>query len=299
MKPNLKNSKFSAYSGLVFVIFMWGVSPLITLYFYKYFSPTIRIFMGTLLSAIALFLISRKNLHLLTKKCFQMAVLTGFFLAVANILQKIGLKFSTPAHYAFLENLSVLVVPILLFLITKKRPSLLTTLAAFLCLASSLILTGVFGETAVTYSGDILCALAGVFYGVNIAVTGTYAKEVYVPVYLMLQTATEAVICLVAAIAFHATGIETILFTLDWKLIAINAVLILVTSTLCWVIRTNAMKKVDATVVAVMMPFSSVITTVSSILLGSDTFSLNLIAGIVLGLAAVILSAFGDHTKKQ
>ena len=299
MKPTLRNSKFSAYSGLVFVIFMWGISPLITLYFYKYFSPTIRIFMGTVLSSLALFLISYKKLHLLTKKCFRLAVLTGFFLAVANILQKIGLKFSTPTHYAFLENLSVLVVPIILFLITKKKPSLLTTLAAFLCLASSLILTGVFGEKAATYSGDILCALAGVFYGINIAVTGTYAKEVYVPIYLMLQNATEAVISLISVIAFHATGIEPILFTLDWKLIVINCVLILVSSTLCWVIRTNAMKKVDATVVAVMMPFSSVITTVASILLGSDTFSLNLIAGIILGLAAVILSAFGDRAKQQ
>lgn len=299
MKNTFKNSKFSAYLGLIFVIFMWGVSPLVALYFYNFFSPTIRVFMGAFTGSIALFLISFKKLNLLTKKCFKLAVLTGVFLATANILQKIGLKYSTPTHYAFLENLSVIVVPIILFIITKKKPSFLTISAAFLCLASSFVLTGVFGEKNALFSGDILCALAGAFYGVNIAVTGTYAKEVYVPIYLMLQTATEAVISLISAIVFNATGIEKVFFTFDIKLIVANTIYVLISATLCWLIRTNAMKKVDPTVVSVMMPFSSVITTIASIIMGSDTLSLNLIIGVVLGLAAVIMSSFGDIRKKS
>ncbi len=36
--------------------------------------------------------------------------------------------------------------------------------------------------------GEIHCALAGLLYGVNIAVTGVYAKDFYAPMYVMIDT---------------------------------------------------------------------------------------------------------------
>ena len=299
MENDLKSGKAASYAGLIFVIFMWGIAPLVTLYFYNYFSPTIRVCLGAVTGAVALFLISIRKLRAITKKCVCLAVITGTFLAIANILQKIGLKYSTPTHYAFLENLSVIVVPVILFFLTKKKPSWLTVSASIVCIVSSVILTGVLGEKNALYSGDILCALAGAFYGVNIAVTGTYAKEVYVPLYLMLQSTVEAVISLISAFVFDATGIEEIFFTFDVKVLALHTAFVLIVCTLCWLIRTSAMKKVSPTVVAIMMPFSSVVTTVISVILGSDTLSVSLIVGVVLGLAAVIMSCFGDRQKPK
>ena len=55
------------------------------------------------------------------------------------------------------------------------------------------------------------------------------------------------------------------------------------------------MKKVDASVVAVMMSFSSVVTMVLSVLTGSDVLTASLIVGAALGLISIILSAFGDR----
>lgn len=288
------NGKLYSYLGLIFVIFVWGISPLVSLYFYNYFSPTIRVFMGAITGSIALFFISFKKLKLLNKQYFILACSTGFFLAAANILQKIGLKYSTPTHYAFLENLSVIVVPVILFVLTKKKPNFLTIFAAILCLVSSFVLTGMFGQKTELFSGDILCALAGILYGVNIAVTGTYAKKVYVPLYLMLQTFTEAIISLISAIVFDQTGIEKIFFTFDIKLIVMNTLFVILASTLCWIIRTNAMKKIAPNVVAVMMPFSSTVTMLFSVITGKDTLTRSLIIGAVLGLIAVIISGLSD-----
>ena len=294
------NKKYMAYLGLVFVILVWGIGPLITLRFYRYYSPTIRIAFGDTVSILALLLICRKKLHLLDKNYLRVAIPTGFFMALANILQKIGLQYTTPSHYAFLENLSCIAVPVLMFVLTKKKPGVLTVIAALLCLVSSFILSGMSARSdGVSAVGDLLCALAGILYGVNIAGTGAYAKKFFAPLYLLIQMATELVVSFVGAWALHGTGVERIQFTPDWRLLLANAVFVLISSTLCWVIRTNAMKRVDATVVAVMMPFSSVVTTVASVLLGSDTLSWNLVIGALLGLVAIILSGFGDRKQEE
>lgn len=306
---NLLNGKTGAYAGLTFVIFIWGLSPLITNYLHNYFSPTIRIAMGTFICAISMFLISLSKLHLFNKTYLKIALPTGLCLGIADILQKIGLQYTTESNYAFLENLSVVVVPILLFILIRKKPSWLTVLAAVLCLASCFILTMLSDSTDATtelvnkkdpqWLGDVLCALSGVFYGINIAVTGIHAKKFFVPIYLAIQLMTEAVLSFVLAITLNSVGIEPIKFTFDVKYILFNIGFVLVSLTLGWLIRTWAMKSIAPTVVAIMMPFSAIVTVVASILLGNDTLSIELVIGAVLGLTAIILSGLGDKEPKK
>ncbi|MBO7762788.1 MAG: DMT family transporter [Clostridia bacterium] len=293
------NRKSTAYAGLILVIFLWGAAPQLTLYFYDYFSPTIRVAIGSLTSGLAMLLISWHRLPLLSRRYFKLAVPTGVFLGAADILQKIGLQYTTPTNYAFLENLSVVVVPILLFFLVKKRPTLLTLLAVLLCLASSLVLTGVLRAGGGFGAGDILCALSGMLYGVNIAVTGVYAKDVCVSLYLSIQLLTVAVLGFLSAVLLDAMGVEPILLTTDIRQYLLLILMVLTVSTLGWLIRTAAMKKVDPTVVAVMMPFSAVVTVFISVLAGTDTLSLSLFVGAVLGLAAILLSGLGERDVRK
>lgn len=298
MKQNSLNPKTAAYAGLIFVIFVWGLSPLITVYLYKFFSPTIRIAFGTFFCAASMLFISGKNIKLLNKDYLKIAIPTGFCMGLADILQKIGLLHTTPSHYAFLENLSVVVVPILLLFMIKKKPSALTIVSAVLCFISCFILTGMLsGRAQIFWLGDTLCALAGVFYGINIAVTGVHAKRFFVPLYLAIQLFVESVLSFVSAIALDAVKIEPIMFTFEAKPILMNLGFVLVSLTLGWLIRTWAMKLVDPTVVAVMMPFSATVTVIASVILGQDTLSYELVIGAVLGLVAIILSGLGDREK--
>lgn len=295
-----RNRKMFAYCGLIFVVVIWGISPLITKRFYEYYSPTVRLAYSSLFCALSLLVIAWPKRKLLDKSYFAVAVPTGFFMGLADILQKVGLQYTTPTHYAFLENLSCLVVPVLLFFFIRKKPGALTILAAVLCLCSSLILTGwMAGGNKMALLGDSLCAAAGIMYGINIAGTGAFAKKLNASLYLMIQMFVETAVAAAGTVIFHFTAVEPIKFTFDWKIFVANILVVFVSYTLCWLIRTNAMKRVDATVVAVMMPFSSVVTTTVSILAGKDVLSANLVVGAVLGLVAVILSGLGDRQKKQ
>lgn len=292
------SKKSLSYIGLIFVIVLWGVSPLVTLFFYQYYSPTIRVAFNSLVGAVALLIISWKKLKQLNKTYFLVGGITGLFLTLAHVLQSIGLQYTTPTHFSFLENLSVLVVPFLSYMLIKKKPSFLTIFAAVLCLFSSFILTGLFADkNPVSFTGDLLCAIAGILYGVNIAGTGAYAKKFYAPLYLMIQMAAGFIFSMLGAVFLELIGIEKILFTINWWVLPANILCTFIISTLCWLIRTNAMKHIDASVVAVMMPFSSVVTTILSIITGNDKLTPNLVLGVVLGLVAIILSGLGDHKK--
>ena len=112
--PTLKN-KTTAYIALGFVIFIWGVAPLFTKHFFEYYSPSASVLHTSLLGFIFFFLISIKKLNTLNKTYFKIAITTGLFYSAADILQKIGLNYTTPTRYAFLENLSCIIVPLLLF----------------------------------------------------------------------------------------------------------------------------------------------------------------------------------------
>ena len=295
----LKNKKTLAYLGLIFVIFLWGVSPLITLYFYKFYSPTVRVAFGTLTSGLAMLLVTGRRIKLLDRRYLRLAIPTGLCLGLADILQKIGLQYTTPTNYAFLENLSVVTVPLLLYFIVKKKPTPLTVISVVLCLASMLILTGVLTEGGGFGKGDILCAVAGMLYGVNIAITGLFAKGVCVPLYLSIQLLTVSALGFLSTFVLSALEIEPCFFTFRLGTILLLVLVVLVSSTLGWLIRTAAMKEVDPTVVAVMMPFSSVVTVLVSVLSGTDTLTPSLVIGAVLGLSAIVLSGLGEREKKE
>ena len=299
-----------AYSAIIFVVFVWGIAPLITSCLLDIYSPSIYSATGALISGVALLFVCSKNLKELNKDYLKIAIPTGFFNALANLLQKIGLQYTTPTQYAFLENLSCVIVPVLLYFLIKKKPGILTVLAGALCLAGCFTLSGMdFSSGKVAFGiGEILCALAGLLYGVNIAVTGTFAKKFNPALYVMLQTFVSVIVGFFSAILFNfvqinGAVIEPIAFSWQFKhLLALGAVALIV-STFCWIIRTNAMKYVSASVVAVMMPFSSVVTGVSSVLVGLDSFTANLAFGGLLVLCATFLSSaddiLGDRMNKK
>lgn len=295
-----------AYLGLIFVVFVWGTAPLMSVYLYQYYTATICTSVGSLVSAIALLIISFPHLKKLNKDYFKVAVPTGIFYSVATLLQKIGLQYTTPTQYAFLENLSCIVVPVLLFFFIKKKPSFLTIFASFLCLVGTFILSGLdFASNSISFGkGEILCALAGLFFGVNIAGTGAFAKKFYAPLYVMIQMWIHTLISFATAVSLNfikidGVPIETISFSWELKNLLCIVGFALTSSTLCWLIRTNVMKHIDASVVAVIMPFSSVVVGVLSVLCGTDTLTLNLVLGAGIGFVAGILSSVADILYKR
>ena len=292
------------YAGLILVIVIWSISPVINPYIYKHISPTVTSFISSAAAAVSLIPILGKKLKLIDKKLLKVAIPTGLINAAASITQKIGLLYTTPSRYAFLENLSCVVVPILMYFFIRKKPGKLKILAAILCLFGCFLLSGGNLGAGGIGIGELLCSISGILYGVNIAATGAFATKFYAPLYVFVHMVVSVVSSAATSVALHfitfnGTPISPIYFEWDLPILILIVVISLLSNTLCWIVRTNVMKHLDASVVAVMMPFSAVLTGVFSILLGLDTLTPMLIFGALAVLLASILSSLSDLWEKE
>ena len=287
--------------------------PIFTSDLLSYYSGGAFTFVSSLLSAVVLLPECLPKLKALNATYFKIAVPTGLFVAAANLLQKIGLQYTTPTQYAFLENLSCVVVPLLLFLYIRKKPHPLTITASLLCLFGCFVLSGLISSGGSFGAGEILCALAGILYGVNIATTGVYAGRLnavlYVTIQMWVNVAVSGIaMLLLNAIKVNGAPIEPIVFSWNPKHLLLLSILVLSVSTFGWIVRTEVLKHVNAAVVAVVMPFSSVVTGVVAVCAGKDSFSFHLLCGGCLIVLSSILSTVADvrasrpakiHLKEQ
>lgn len=300
------NAKFFAYIGIFAVILIWGLIPSMKkVLIGDSFSASVYTFITTFSSAVMLLLISIKSLKQLNRDYFKVAVPTGLCVGIAALAQALAYNFNaSPVNQAFLENLSCIVVPIILFFMIKKRPDAFTVVACILCMLSSAVLAGLFKNGASFHTADILNALAGVFYGINIAFTGIYAKKFITSLYVMIQLFIQSFFALGMAVAFNfikvgGSPIDAFMLPKNLLLILLVVGIGIVTNSVCWTIRTKSMKHISPTVVAIFMPFSAVVTGLFAVILKQDTLSTSLVIGAVLGIAAGIISGLGDMDKKK
>ncbi len=282
---------------LLLIVLIWGISPIIGKWLLGYYSPVIKTAASSVVAFAAMLVICAVTgkLKNLNGKYFAVALPTGIFYSSACILQSIGLESTTPAMLSFLENLSCITVPALVWMMTKRRPSVFKFAGAFICLASVYILGCSDGFASFKFgTGELLCAVAGLFYGVNIAVTGIKARELEAPLYLLVQFGVNVIFSSVFA-CFWGTPV----FTFSPLPLVLLVGVVLVSTVFGWIVRTICLKHLDPTLVTVIMPFSSVVTTVISIFAGMDKISPQLIVGAALGVCAVIVCDIKKQAKNE
>ena len=152
------------YLIIAMVVVTWGFDPVVNSYLYSSFSASALSSLATFCSVILLFCFSFKKLRLLDKRYFMIAVPICTMNSVACVLQKIGLQYTSPASYAFLEQLACVVVPIALFIFTRKRPSALQCIASVICLVGCFVFSGMLSGGLSFGIGEILCGLAGIIF---------------------------------------------------------------------------------------------------------------------------------------
>lgn len=305
MKKLIFTGKRPYYLALFFVVFVWGLDPVIMSYFYNYYSASMLTAIGTGVSFVMLLLLNAKKLRHLNARYFKVAAPISALNSTACLLQKIGLQYTTPANYAFLEHLSCVIVPIMLFILIKKRPTLPQAVSAVLCLGGCFILCGVGTAGAVSLAfGDVLCGLAGILLGVCVALTGIFGKDLDMSLYMVVHMGVYFLTSALSTVAlnyviFGGAVAEPIHFTFDFTLLLLVSLFGLVSIGLCWLLKNLATVKTDPTVVAVVSPFSAVISAVISVLLGQDALRYNLVIGAALILVAVLFSDFPFPTKRK
>ena len=296
-----------AYVELILVVLIWSFSPIISnLEIVKdNYSPGMIIALRSLFAVLALAVINGKRLMKINKEYLKWAVPSGFILGAASICQMVGYRYGAgPGESAVLENLALIVIPILLFVFVKQKPTWTKILAAVLCFIGSAIiaLAGSAGDLLSVSLGKWLACLSGILYGANFVITGTYAKKLDSGVFVFVQITVQTL----TAFAYVFIGEQILLakenvFVCSLELaplLTVAALGILATG-ICWTLRAHCLKKIPVMIASVIMPFSTVLTGIWSLIGGLEPFTWNLLIGGVIVVGAILLAQFGDKGEEQ
>ena len=289
------------YILLFIVIFVWGFDPSVCKYFYKDYSASVVAVIATVTSFIFFACFSFRKLKDMNLKFLKIAVPIGFLNGLAGLLQRIGLQYTSPANFAFLEHLAVATVPIVLYILIRKKPSIVQVISVILCLIGCFILSGMTLSGFRGNIGDILCALSGIIYGLCVALIGIYSKKIDASLYMVVFTFIYFITSLFTLILLHFTQIEPVKFAFDITLILPVALFGLFSVGITWLLKTIAIKHLDPTFVAIVSPFTAVVAGAISVITKTDILTPKLIIGAILIMAAAILSGILDikqSTKK-
>ena len=303
----MKKYKVIAFLVLIGVVVMWGLAPVASKAIFNAedpaYSPGLLVAIRGLLAIVVLGAFINKGFKKINKSYLLTAIPAGIILAMAYIFQFTGLKYTDPSKNAFLENISCVTIPVFMFIFVREKPTWYNIVAALICVVGSIFLIGngfaiLHFFDNVTFLGDGLSAIGGLFFGLDIAFTKVYCKDKDPLLYVFLQLCVLTIVCFAYTFIFEGAMFHTIAFSIDWLSILEVLFLGIVCTALCWVARAWAMKYIDALTVSLLVPLSAVVATTLSIAFQMETFNLNLLVGGLIILLSIAVSAIFDYRKE-
>ena len=293
MQP--KKAKLLAYLSLFFVVFAWGLSPIVSKYMLTSYSPGVKRVLDAFFASVALGILAGGQLKRTDKSTVRFALLVGLCFSLGLLFEGIGINYTTPAKSTFFGNVTCITVPVFAAIFAIKLPGVLKVLSGVICLLGFgiIIFGSESGNALPSFApGDALTLLSGVFYGATVAMTGTWGKSKNTLVITFFEFLVSIPMCIIYVVLF-----EKVAFSWAARDLAIIAVTAVVVQALCWLLRNFALKQLDPGFVAIVTSFSMVVSGVISVLVGMDTFSWALCIGGAVCMGAVILSSLPQRTK--
>jgi drug/metabolite transporter (DMT)-like permease len=296
-----------AYIALAVVVFTWSFTPILSnmKVVKDNYSPGMIIALRSLFATLTLLVINIKNLKKIGKEYFKVAVPSGIILALAMLSQMVGYRYGVdPGAAAVLENLALIVIPIVLYICVKEKPTWTKILAAVHCFIGSafIALAGSEGNLFSVSLGKWLACIAGILYGINFVITGVYAKKLNSSAFILIQVAIQMVVAFVYSLVFERIFLASenvFAYSLAWKPLLVMVVLGVFATGICWTLRAYCLKWIPVMVVSIIMPLSTVLTGVWSVIGGMESATWELQVGTVIVIVAILIAETGDKRKKK
>jgi len=192
---NLSQSSKAAQFALIFITMIWGGTFLAVQYALNFSTPMFFVGCRFAVAALVIFLISVKSLSGLTLKETFAGTAIGVMIAIGYGTQTIGLQTILSSESAFLTALYVPLVPILMWAIFQKRPSLMTWIGTGLAFTGLVLLTGNgFSSISLNY-GQVLTLICAVVIAMEIILIGYFAGKVNLRRVTIIQLTVASLLC--------------------------------------------------------------------------------------------------------
>ncbi len=248
----------------------------------------VRFFVGFLAIVPLAFLFEVKKFKSEFKLDFKtfaiLSFLIGLSLFLGSALQQVALLYTDVANAAFFTIFYVPMVPIIIYLFSKKSIHWSVWPSVVLCLIGGYLLTN-FHDTTVRL-GDTLVVLGALFWSTHIIFTGIIVKKYNLPLTLgAVQTLLVALFSLVIGFIYEEFIIENILNEIDSILYAG-----ILSGGFAFVLQIYAQKNITPAPAAIIFSLEGVFATIAAWFLLSQILGVNNLLGCFFILCGVLLS---------
>lgn len=268
MKIEVKtlNKKIIAEISLLIVAFIWGATFVIVQNAIDILPPllfnAIRFFLAGIIIFSIFFCINKGKMNIKIKDIGP-GMLLGSCLYIGYAFQTIGLLYTTPSKAGFITGLSVVMVPILAFILLKIRPKISSIIGSVIA-AVGLYLLAVKNSSPFSI-GDFYVLVCTIGFAFHIILTDRFSKRISVMFLTAIQILTVALLCSISSFLFE-----------DWDLLFESEVYfskslvfaILITSLLgtaaAFFIQTHSQKAISPVRVAIILAMEPVFAAITS-----------------------------------
>jgi drug/metabolite transporter (DMT)-like permease len=194
-ESGMKISKsIQADLALITITFVWGSTFTIVKQSLALVSPILFVAMRFwIATALTLAFMPGQMQKVSVKSLGRGLVLSGV-LSGGFIFQTLGLRSTSPSNSAFITSLSVLLVPLLGFLLFRQRPTLQTILGVILATSGLFLLLVNLGDLKIQ-SGDVLTLICAILFGLQILLLSRFVTKTDYRQLQLLQMVGAAVFC--------------------------------------------------------------------------------------------------------
>ncbi|MFI3257538.1 MAG: EamA family transporter, partial [Spirochaetales bacterium] len=248
------------------------------------------------LAALIMGLLSFKDFKQLDKKTLFHGSIAGLFLFFAFYVQTLGQKYTSVSNAAFLTATNVVMIPFIVWAISKKRPLVKTFILATTTLLGIAVLTLKIGQNISFNAGDLLILLCALLFALHIAYLGIFSAGLNAKLLTFMQLAVAAIFSL------------GILFIVDFSSITAEVLqkgifpsvyLALFSTCLCYFMQTKAQQYIAPGKAGIILCMEGLFGSIFSVVLGLDILTMNLVVGGLIIITSVMLSEANIGFKKK
>ena len=255
-----------------------------------------RFFIG-FLALIPFFLIIEKDkftkiFNKNRKRFLYLSILIGFFLFFGSALQQVSLLYTDVANAAFFTIFYVPMVPLIVFILFKKKVHWSVWPSVILCVMGGYLLTNFYDASV--RMGDLLVVAGALFWSLHIIFIGELIHDFDLPVTIgLIQTFIVSSLSFLIGISYEDFVIENIL---NEKFEILYAGVL--SGGFAFVLQIYAQKNINPAPAAIIFSLEGVFATIAAWFILNQILNTNNILGCIFILAGVLLSQLMPSIKK-
>jgi len=281
---------FRADLALGFTALIWGATFVVVKDALADVSVFMYIAVRFALAAVVMAIFFHRSLRGLTRSSIWAGAQIGFFMFAGYAFQTTGLKFTSPSKAAFITGSSVVIVPLLLAIFSKRRVNTWIWAGALAALAGLYFLTVPPEGFGGLNRGDPLVFGCAVMFAVHMIFISRYIAHHSVGALAVVQVATTAILATIAVPLLSVTNVEHPRW--HWSGTLIFAVLITAIGSTAFGFsaQTWAQQYTSATHTAILISLEPVFAALTSWLLAREHLGGRVLLGAALIFAGILLA---------